>query len=130
MEVLLNMIGCSEHVPTKTIRNMLKDDLPASIPKSAEFIVNLRIQAQKYLKNIDGDGITNSSKFVINEEDSCRLIDDSTAHAKKGSIGEFDLNNPEYIGVDTEKLRELLRKALTLGKELDQIISLLYQTNE
>ena len=67
MEALLNMIRYSDHVTTKTIRNMLKDDLPASIPKSSEFIVNLRIQAQKYLKKIDGDGITNSSKVVMNE---------------------------------------------------------------
>ena len=67
MEALLNMIRYSEHVPTKTIRNMLKDDLPASTPKSAEFIVNLQIRAQKYLKNIDGDRVTNSAKVVMNE---------------------------------------------------------------
>ena len=131
LQALLNMMRYNPNVDAITIRNVLKEKLPASVPVEAPLIANVRERLKKMLAQ-QGRADDENRKMMaqLTTEEAAKLMDDATADAAGNKFCGLDLDNPEYVGVATDKLRVLLREALNQGKEMDQILSLLQRTKE
>ena len=129
IQALINMQRFGEHVEAKSIRNTLKDALPENHPVSAGLIANVRARIEKAAESME---VSEGAKVnaAITTEDAHKIIKESMDDDAAGKLCGMALNDPTSMGLATKQLRDMLRKALLEGKELDQIVCLLYQIKE
>jgi hypothetical protein len=130
LQTLLDMMRYQEYLESQTIRNVLKEKLPESVPTTAALIANVRVRLKKMLFSLQTEDDEKQRQrnilFKLTTEESNKLMDDAQADAEKGTLCSEELNNPDFVRIATEQLNVMLRESLSQeGNDLKQILSLL-----
>ena len=136
LQTLMDMMKFEENLTSKTIRKVLKECVPPSVPIDTAFIANVRVRLKKMLlsqeKEEDGkQSKLNTNLLKMTTEDSSKLIEAAKADAAKGALCSDELDNPEYANITTGRLKTMLREALSKdGNDLKKIVTLLQNTRD
>ena len=109
-----------DHVKSKTIRNLLRDVMPESVPIGSALIANVRQRAKDILANIE------KNKFRVDTfiatQDAVDIVDKSVNDAREDKLCGVNLNDPAFIGIHSKKLNAMLMEALENGEEIDHVL--------
>jgi len=130
LQTLMDMMRYQEYLESQTIRNVLKEKLPESVPTTAALIANVRVRLKKMLFSLqteeDEKQRQRNNLLKLTTEESNKLMDDAKADAEKGTLCSDELNHPDFVRIATEQLNVMLRESLSQeGNDLKQILSLL-----
>eukprot|EP00984_Skeletonema_dohrnii_P000141 scaffold46_cov77-Skeletonema_dohrnii-CCMP3373.AAC.2 len=83
-----------------TIRNVLKEKLPESVPTTAALIANVRVRLKKMLFSLqteeDDKQRQRNNLLKLTTEESNKLMDDAQADAEKGTLCSDELNHTPF----------------------------------
>jgi|GEM_PF-4980773 len=130
LQTLMDMMKYKEYLESKTIRYVLKEKLPASVPTTAALIANVRVRLKKMLFSLeqeqDDKQRKRNNQLKLTTEESNKLIDAAQLDANNGVLCNDELDSPEYMQIATKQLKAMLRESLSQhGDELQQIVTLL-----
>jgi len=123
LQTLMDMMRYQEYLESQTIRNVLKEKLPESVPTTAALIANVRVRLKKMLFSLqteeDDKQRQRNNLLKLTTEESNKLMDDAQADAEKGTLCSDELNHPDFVRIATEQLNVMLRESLIkLGQTL------------
>lgn len=130
LQTLMDMMRYEQNLSSKTVRKVLKEKLPQSVPVTAALIANVRVRLKNMLFSLqteeDDEQRKLNNQLKLTTEDSTKLMEAAKADAANGALCSEELDHPEYANIATEQLKVMLREALSQqGDDLKKIVTLL-----